>query len=190
MPPKIQVSREQIIDAAMRIIDKSGYDALTARSIAAELGVSTQPIYREFQDMDALRYALYYRGFEEFALYCQHRGGDSKSGALAQSVAYIRFAIERSNLFKMLYMNRILASDSLEQLSHNIVDSNGLIEKIMEITGLSLEDTYKLHLVVWMATHGLASIACTNNVKWTDEELSDFTMMISKALSGYLKETK
>ena len=44
MPPKVKVSREEIINATVEIVRRSGAQAVNARTVAAALGCSTQPI--------------------------------------------------------------------------------------------------------------------------------------------------
>ena len=45
MAPRNKFTREEMIEAALRVVQKKGSSALTARAIADELGVSTQPIF-------------------------------------------------------------------------------------------------------------------------------------------------
>lgn len=54
MPPKILVTKEDIIEATIDLIRKQGSQALSARKIAFELGCSSQPIYRVFASMEDL----------------------------------------------------------------------------------------------------------------------------------------
>ena len=42
MPPKVLFTKEEITDAAVRVVRKKGSSALAARSLAAELGCSVQ----------------------------------------------------------------------------------------------------------------------------------------------------
>ena len=44
MPPKVKVTQDQIIQAAMDIVRESGIDALNARALAKQLDCSIQPI--------------------------------------------------------------------------------------------------------------------------------------------------
>lgn len=44
MPPKPKFSREDIINAAFDIVQKSGTDAMTAREVGKYLGTSSTPI--------------------------------------------------------------------------------------------------------------------------------------------------
>jgi len=48
------MSREQVIEAAMRVVQTGGYQAMTIRSLAAELGVAPMSLYRHVQDKDDL----------------------------------------------------------------------------------------------------------------------------------------
>jgi AcrR family transcriptional regulator len=49
-----ELSREQILDAALAFIDRHGVDELSMRRLAAELGAGTMTIYGYFRDKDEL----------------------------------------------------------------------------------------------------------------------------------------
>ena len=58
MPPKIKVTKDDIISAAVEIIRSKGAQAINARAVAAELNCSTQPVYSNFATIDELRLAV------------------------------------------------------------------------------------------------------------------------------------
>ncbi|MBO5790241.1 MAG: TetR/AcrR family transcriptional regulator, partial [Clostridia bacterium] len=58
MPPKVKITKEEIVEAAMRIVRECGDEALNARNIAASLGCSTQPVFSNFATMAELRLAV------------------------------------------------------------------------------------------------------------------------------------
>jgi len=58
MPPKVKVTQDQIIQAAMDIVRESGIDALNARALAKQLDCSIQPIFKNFETMGSLKQAL------------------------------------------------------------------------------------------------------------------------------------
>ena len=58
MPPKVKVTKEEIIRAAVEIVRRDGHQALNARTVAAALNCSTQPVFSNFSGMDALRMAV------------------------------------------------------------------------------------------------------------------------------------
>ncbi len=180
MPPAIKRTRRDMSNAAAEIIDESGEDALTARKLAERLGISTQPIYREFGDMAEIKASAAKSGYEFFA---QYMNGE----ALDQAVRYVRFATEHKKLFRFLFGAQNIKYDGLDDMAHRLVEGTGIIERLVGITGLSEEATYRLHLFEWLALHGLASLSVDNEVSVTDEEIREFTTELTHALTAYYK---
>ena len=58
MPPKVKVTKEEIINAAVDIFRKSGAQAINARTVASVLNRYTQPVFSNFATMDELRLAV------------------------------------------------------------------------------------------------------------------------------------
>lgn len=58
MPPKVKVTKDNILDAAFTIASKEGFSGITARSVAKELGCSVAPIYVNFETMEELMEGL------------------------------------------------------------------------------------------------------------------------------------
>ena len=54
MAPRVKISRENIIDGAIELVREHGLNALCARSLAKRLGISTQPIFSNFESMEEL----------------------------------------------------------------------------------------------------------------------------------------
>ena len=57
MAPKNKFTREEMVEAALRVARAKGIDGLTAKTLADELGTSTQPVFTAFGSMDFM--ALY-----------------------------------------------------------------------------------------------------------------------------------
>ena len=58
MPPKVKITKEDIIKTAIELVRREGTGALNARAIAAALSCSTQPIFSNFETMDELQKAM------------------------------------------------------------------------------------------------------------------------------------
>ena len=56
MPPKVKITKENIIDTALDIVRSKS--SLNARTLAAALNCSTQPLFSNFASMDELRLAV------------------------------------------------------------------------------------------------------------------------------------
>ena len=54
MPPRVKITKEDIIKTALELVRVGGEGAINARSIAGALGSSTQPIFSNFSSMEEL----------------------------------------------------------------------------------------------------------------------------------------
>lgn len=168
MPPKCRFTREEIIQAALDLTAEKGVGALTARGLAQRLGSSAKPIFGLFANMDEvqqevvkaanLRYQEYLRQDMSAGRYPPYK---------ASGMAYIRFAREQKELFKLLFMRdrtheEKAAGDELEALL-------GLIQKNM---GLSRDDAYRFHLEMWIYVHGIATMIATAYLEWDMDFIS------------------
>lgn len=78
MPAKKQVTKEMILGAALRVLMEGGTEAVNVKSLAAELGCSTQPIYLSFDNMDALRKELIPTAVNKFVELMQKECGSTR----------------------------------------------------------------------------------------------------------------
>ena len=105
MPPKIKITREDILTAALCLVRRNGAEALNARAIANAIGCSTQPVFSNFPTMAELRGSVIqeannlYRGYTEEKMRTSGYPPYKASG-----MAYIQFAKDERELFKLLFM--------------------------------------------------------------------------------------
>lgn len=62
-PARVPLSRDRIIDAAFTVLDRVGFDRLSMRQVAAELGVVVSALYAHVRDKDELLELMYTRAF-------------------------------------------------------------------------------------------------------------------------------
>ncbi len=55
MPPRAKFTREEIVDAGLRIVRRRGIGGVTARELGAELGSSARPVFTVFQSMEEVQ---------------------------------------------------------------------------------------------------------------------------------------
>ena len=177
MPPKVKVTKEKIIQSAVGIIRKNGWNAVNARAIAKELECSTQPIFSNFATMEELQEAVLLRVHEEYLEYLKR---EAESGKYPQykafGMAYIRFAKEETELFKLLFMRDRQGEDFTPT-----VDFEKSVELIMQANGVDKETAMLIHLEVWTCVHGIATMLATAFVAF-DEEL--VSKMVSDIYHG------
>lgn len=165
MPPKVKTTKEDIINTAIKLTRQSGAQSLNARTLASELECSTQPIFSNFSSMEELRFEVIKSANRLCSEYINREIASGQYPKYkASGMAYIRFAKEEKELFKLLYMRdrtneAIPESDELNDKMYSMVQNN---------TGLSETDAKLFHLEMWACVHGIASMVATNfiNLEW------------------------
>jgi len=165
MPPKVRITRDGILDAAVEIVRQNGAHALNARTIAAALNCSTQPIFSNFETMEDLKAAVTERADEISQEYIRREVDSGEFPAYkASGMAYIRFAKEEKELFKLLYM----CDRSGEPVSEESDLFSQMMSMVNQNTGLDGMDARLFHLEIWVYVHGIASMFATGylDLKW------------------------
>ena len=70
MPPKTKITRDMVAQAALDAARQGGLDAVSARTVAARLGCSTQPVLYQFATVEELRRETYRRADASTPLIC------------------------------------------------------------------------------------------------------------------------
>ena len=86
----------------------------------------------------------------------------------ASGMAYIRFAKEEKELFKLLFMR----DRSGERVGENKEEIRPLLKLIRQNLGLSEEDAYFFHLEMWIYVHGIATMLATSYLELDEEFIS------------------
>ena len=158
MPPKVKITKEEIISKTLELIRENGEDAVNARTIASALGCSTQPIFSNFESMEDLYAqvinAIYglYTGFIENEL-----RSEKYPPYKAYGMAYIHFAKEEKELFKLLFM-RDRTGEDISPAS----DFEESVKIIMTANGISREKAELIHLEMWSCVHGIGTMLATS----------------------------
>ena len=90
MPPRTRYTRDDLLSAALALVRRDGMDALNARSLAHELGCSTQPLFREFDSMAEIKQEVYKRAFDVYSGYINESMSWDMPKYKSTGMAYIR----------------------------------------------------------------------------------------------------
>ncbi len=165
MPPKVKVTSEDIINASVELVRREGADALNARSLAGVLNCSTQPIFSNFKSMDEVKDAVLERAI---SLCGEYTVREVESGVYpvykASGMAYIRFAKEECELFKLLYM-RDRKGELVTKEASFFDQMEAVVQKNV---GLESDKARLFHLEMWAYVHGIAVMFATGylNLDW------------------------
>lgn len=169
MPPKCKFTRDEIINAALDITREEGINGVTARAVGTKLNSSSKVIFSLFKNMDELQDEVMNSANE---LYNSFLKNDMENGNnppyKSSGMAYIRFAKEEKELFKLLFMR----DRSSEKITENKEEIKPLLDIIQKNTGLSEQEAYMFHLEMWVFVHGIATMVATDYLDWDWEFIS------------------
>ena len=110
--------RAALLRAASQELERSGYEALSLRELAASLDVSRSAPYRHFEDRRALLSALATDGFDELSA-AYEKSSQSRKGGHARLAdagrAYLDLAAKRPQLFRLMFASDILQGTTLDE---------------------------------------------------------------------------
>lgn len=165
MPPKVKITKDEILNAAIDILRIGGMQAVNARSIATLLKCSTQPIFSNFATMEELQISVVRQVGQLCREYLDREVSASDYPIYkANGMAYIRFAKEEKEMFKLLYM--------CDRDSGPVPESDGLFEQMITLlhqnVGLDVSTANLFHLEMWVCVHGIATMFATGflDLEW------------------------
>lgn len=189
MPPKAKFEKEEIIEAALSLVRREGFSALTARALAVQLGSSPRPIFTVFQSMEEVQGEVMKAARECYNGYVR-RGLMKTDGPRFKGVGeqYIRFAVEEPKLFALLFMREQNGQPDVDEILP-VIDENYkmILQSIVDQYGVSDTNAEKLYRHLWIYTHGIAALLATKTCCFTPEQIS---AMITEIFVGLLKEIK
>lgn len=169
MPPKVKITKEDIIQTAISRVRQNGAGAIHARTIAAALNCSTQPIFSNFSTMEQLQKATLDAAYEIYLSFLSREVEDGKYPPYKSfGMAYVRFAVEEKELFKLLFMRDRRGEDLSPSL-----DFEASVEMIMKANGVPMETARRMHLEMWTCVHGMGVMLATSFFALPPELVSD-----------------
>lgn len=178
MPPKVKISKEDIIKISLELVRNKGTESLNARSVAAELGCSTQPVFSNFSTMEQLQSATLAAAYD---IYLDFLKREAEIGEYppykAFGMAYIRFAREEKQLFKLLFM-RDRRGEDLTPMS----DFTESVDMIMKANAVTKEEAELIHLEMWSCVHGIAVMFATSFLSLDTETVSRMLTDVYKGI--------
>jgi len=111
-----RLNRERILEAALRIVDEEGMEALSMRRLGAELGVDPMSVYRHLPGKEAVVSGLVEQVFSEMRL-PPSGGATWQERVRAWATAYVELARSHPNLVLRIVSDAAAVSDAMLQVS-------------------------------------------------------------------------
>ena len=186
MARKTQISKEVILEAALRMLIRDGYAAINIKTLSKEIGCSTQPLVWHFGNMEGLRKALAAYALEYSNSKMRPTAENAIDAFEQVGAAYIQIAVAAPNLFRFLYLEGYsgLPSDQLDAL---ITDSDNaaLVKRISKEFNITEDRAGRYLQNTIIYTHGIAALAATGVIHASEKEIMQF---VNRAADGFLMQ--
>jgi AcrR family transcriptional regulator len=163
--------RDEIVAGATELLERTGgsEEAVTLRAVARQVGISAPSIYAHFADRQAIVDAIVNGAFGDFngairaASDAAVQAGAGPGARLrAMGAAYLAFAAERPNRYKLLFERRDLIGIGSEANRLIRIGSFELLVASVQAcvdAGISAsDDPARDAAAIWAALHGFATL--------------------------------
>ncbi len=164
--------RQALIEAGVRLIQDRGSIDISLREVARAAGVSHAAPYRHFKGRNALMSGIAEVGFrhlaDEMAGVVEKYPDNPRQQLIEAGVAYIRIAMESSQIFHLMFGGVVECNEENETLQQASAEAFGGLEAIIQsgrAAGLyRRQDSEVMALSAWSLVHGYAMLASTGRL--------------------------
>jgi len=182
--------RKMILEAAMELYIKEGYDGISIRSIANKIEYSPGSIYTYFDDKDSIFYALHVEGFG--ILYQKQLSAqgstDPRERLMTHGRAYIEFALENQQYYDIMFIQRAPEEiiSKMKNWDYGNRSYDLLKRNVAECQAAGLFKNQNLDSVaflLWSTVHGIASLVIRRGSALKDLVHLENNLIIENSLS-------
>lgn len=186
-----QEMRKLIMDAAMEMFVKDGYEKTSIRNIADKIEYSPATIYLYYKDKDELLWGLQTEAF--LKLNDLFRSGTTAQDPVAQlkqiAKIYVEFGMANPDLYDLMFILRSPMNVESDEKWESGSSAFGFLVEIIERCGdrLRYKDPKMAAFSCWSMVHGIVSLNVRGRCKvldTTDEEVND---MLTKAVDEFME---
>jgi len=189
--------RKALIETGRKLMEKTGIEKLSIRSLAMEIGVSHNAPYRHFKNKNELLAAIANEGYHELYLAMKSSASEDTDDISEQirsaAFKYIKLTVDNPEMTRLMFGGvliiksypelSITASNAYEALKDIVRNGiqNGQLKRIDTETGAS---------ALWSVVHGISMILQAEqypSAEMKDEVIRDTTQsVINVILNGML----
>lgn len=162
-------TQERIIKTTIDIIDKSGYENLSLRTLTKDLGLTTGAFYKHFESKEKLFEEVAIKLSKDFVNNISLNLKDSpKIGLLKIAKYFCLYVTEHSNLADFLFFNSTVVNSYLVNSGQYklLTEMKKIISQINKEKNISDQD---LFIQIWSFIQGYAVLIKNKTVNYNEE---------------------
>ena len=191
--------RKALIDAALKMLEKTPPSQLSMRELARSVNVSSAARFRHFKNKDELLAAISQQGFEikkQFMLQAiEGAKGDPLQMYLGCGLAYFRMGLKYPQHFKLMMTSEVHPRQDKPDLALAAVKSFVVVRDMVESCQkknknkalLGQGDSYQLALMCWSLVHGFTILYADERLGWLGVNEKNAETLLTVLLQQFLK---
>jgi AcrR family transcriptional regulator len=188
--------RDDILRAALHLVEQRGPAGITMREVAAELGYSATAIYQHFSSKEDLLLALKLQAGDLLAdrMEVARREPTLEEQLHVMAHRYLEFGLENSAYYRLIFQDVLPGLQLSPEYHARMRRAWSIVRDTLaawiEARGISGVVADQEANVVWAIVHGMTSLALANRLPFSDRHelhaLLDLTLghWVSGVLSG------
>lgn len=186
--------RDDILQAALRLIEEKGAGALTMREVAGTLGYSATAIYQHFASKEELLLALKLQAGDllaaEMASALQEPTVETQLRDMGRR--YVRFGLENPAYYRLIFQDSVVGviptQEQLARMRRSWAIMRDTLAAWIKAQGLQGIDVDQEANVLWAMGHGITSLALSGRLPFTDHHgiFALFEVAASRWMSGVM----
>ena len=186
MAPRYKFTREEMIEAAVCVVRAKGINSLTAKALAGQLGVSTQPVFTCFGTIEEAKREVRVSAERLYDGYVAE-GLKMPIPFYGFGMQYIRFAKEEPELYKLLFLTetREGGRSALDAMQHSL---DLVRESLQQIYHIDAQAADRYFRDMWLVVHSLATLVVTGDCPYGEQEMGQILTGFSAGLCKAIKE--
>lgn len=182
MARKATVTETMLLDSAFALMREEGFEQITARKLAVKAGCSTQPIFRLYENMEQLIAEVYEKAVSSFGEFYEAYPKREETPFVNLGMAYIRFATEEKNTFRLLFLSEHRGEKSMYELLNG--NGGAVGKEVAKAKAEGVSDPGGLFMKMWIFIHGAACMSLTGDFDLTERETVELLKDSYKAYTG------
>lgn len=185
MPPKTEITKEKVLDAAFEMVREHGLDILTARNIANRLNCSTQPIYSAYGRMEEIKDDVFNQAVDFALAGMKQYVNDNNAQAMNLAIGCLMFARDEKQLFKALFLSDY-RTEYLKKYNDRLNDElyTAFLQIDHRLSTIDESKTRKIFLKIMTYWLGIGTMINTNTLKLDISEATEMLEEMYKALTS------
>lgn len=182
MARKESFNREGLVEKGVQFINEKGIESLNARDLAKFIGCSTQPIFRNYENMQEYKLDLKKCMREDYTNFI-NKHIKKEDYLLTISYAYVLYAKNKPNIFRALFITELAGSRTVNEVINTSRNKETIDAMIIQYN-LKQKQAEDLYRDVRFYTHGIACQICAKSIILKEKEIYDLIKnIIDKLLS-------